>query len=68
MKLDVLCDFIYSFVLGGFIYLIFAVSRLQAKLQDLTDEVDELKKGKEAELSKDDISHPFADDVLMDGD
>lgn len=44
MNIDVLCAFIYSFVLGGFIYLIFAVSKLQAKLHDLTDEVDELKK------------------------
>ena len=44
MKLDILCAFVYSFVLGGFIYLIFAVSKLQAKLLDLRDEVDELKK------------------------
>lgn len=44
MNIDVLCAFVYRFVLGGFIYLIFAVSRLQAKILDLRDEVDELKK------------------------
>lgn len=45
MNIDVLCAFVYSFVLGGLMYLIYAVSRLQAKLHDLADEVDELKKG-----------------------
>lgn len=44
MNLDVLCAFVYSWLLGSVIYLIYAVSRLQSKLHDLADEVNELKK------------------------
>lgn len=44
MNLNALCAFVFSWLLGSVIYLIYAVSRLQTKLYDLTDEVDELKK------------------------
>lgn len=44
MNIDALCAFVYSWLIGAVIYLIYTVSRLQTKLYDLSDEVDELKK------------------------
>lgn len=44
MNIHPLCIIICSWLFGAVIYLIYAVSRLQDKLYDLTDKVDELEK------------------------